>query len=193
MGKERSFVMILTRKPQNSLWALYEGYGGLLVDGNAGVHCSEEGGEVFHWGPVLSVSKWVELAASWIQIWKKFLSWIIWSPVHGCTTVHGTLKGKRYGRGVEIVATCTAILEGKGGWEWIFLVVLSEATLQQDLSPCYCPLGVYYCHQKPRSVRNFKMTDFSSSFKYLQDSVNKVLYLAVRRHCFTCCTRPTQI
>ena len=36
-------------------------------------------------------------------------------PVHGCTisTVHGTLKGKRYGRGVEIVTTCTAIPEGQ--------------------------------------------------------------------------------
>jgi len=70
-------------------WALDEGYGGFLIDCNARVHCGEKGGEVFHRGSRLPISKRIELA------------------VHGFTTVQRALKGKRYRRSIEIVTTGT--------------------------------------------------------------------------------------
>lgn len=70
-------------------WALDEGYGGFFIDCNARVHCGEKGGEVFHRGSRLPISKRIELA------------------VHGFTTVQRVLKGKRYRRSIEIVTTGT--------------------------------------------------------------------------------------
>ena len=68
--KKRSFGISFTwgtwqvplDSSKNSLWALDEGYGGLLIDGNARVHRGEEGGEVFYRSSVLHISQWVELA-----------------------------------------------------------------------------------------------------------------------------------
>lgn len=70
-------------------WALDEGYGGFFIDCNARVHCGEKGGEVFHRGSRLPISKRIELA------------------VHGFTTVQRALKRKRYRRSIEIVTTGT--------------------------------------------------------------------------------------